>query len=220
MEKRPDRGGRERLAPKDQQEKEGFHDILPFIPPRLFCPGEHLRICPQEYTCCSSEIEQRLTWETESIFRSLVEESGSFLVHTLDVRHRKFDGEDLGSQTWPLLSVLMTPGSILSPFPVPSLRRPSPGLAPTPSQALSRVLCPPPPPPTSSSLPRALRVAQFLTHLSFLSPSLSLSAFVLSLPILLWPNPHLPHTTTPQPSLSLDLPQRFFEKCSRLLSTP
>ncbi|VFV22899.1 glypican 2 [Lynx pardinus] len=53
--------------------------------------GEHLRICPQEYTCCSSEIEQRLTWETEATFRGLVEESGSFLVHTLAARHRKFD---------------------------------------------------------------------------------------------------------------------------------
>lgn len=49
----------------------------------LPCPGEHLRICPQEYTCCSSEIEQRLTWETETTFRGLVEENGSFLVHTL-----------------------------------------------------------------------------------------------------------------------------------------
>ncbi|XP_036760551.2 glypican-2 isoform X2 [Manis pentadactyla] len=63
---------------------------LSLLPPAVIS-GEHLRICPQEYTCCSSEIEQRLTWETESIFRSLVEESGSFLVHTLDVRHRKFD---------------------------------------------------------------------------------------------------------------------------------
>ncbi|KAK2493591.1 hypothetical protein MC885_016154 [Smutsia gigantea] len=63
---------------------------LSLLPPAVIS-GEHLRICPQEYTCCSCEIEQRLTWETESIFRSLVEESGSFLVHTLDVQHRKFD---------------------------------------------------------------------------------------------------------------------------------
>ncbi|ELR58256.1 Glypican-2 [Bos mutus] len=63
---------------------------LSVLPPALIS-GEHLRICPQEYTCCSSEIEQRLTWETEATFRGLVEENGSFLVHTLAARHRKFD---------------------------------------------------------------------------------------------------------------------------------
>ncbi|KAF5918199.1 hypothetical protein HPG69_002840 [Diceros bicornis minor] len=63
---------------------------LSLLPPALIS-GEHLRICPQEYTCCSSEIEQRLTWETEATFRGLVEESGSFLIHTLAARHRTFD---------------------------------------------------------------------------------------------------------------------------------
>uniref|UniRef100_M3YW20 Glypican 2 n=1 Tax=Mustela putorius furo TaxID=9669 RepID=M3YW20_MUSPF len=63
---------------------------LSLLPPALIS-GEHLRICTQEYTCCSSEIEQRLTWETETTFRGLVEESGSFLVHTLAARHRRFD---------------------------------------------------------------------------------------------------------------------------------
>ncbi|KAM8950805.1 glypican-2 isoform 1-T1 [Lycaon pictus] len=63
---------------------------LSLLPPALIS-GEHLRICPQEYTCCSSEIEQRLTWDTEATFRGLVEENGSFLVHTLASRHRKFD---------------------------------------------------------------------------------------------------------------------------------
>uniref|UniRef100_G1PWV2 Glypican 2 n=1 Tax=Myotis lucifugus TaxID=59463 RepID=G1PWV2_MYOLU len=63
---------------------------LSLLPPALIS-GEHLRICPQEYTCCSSEIEERLTWDTEATFRGLVEESGSFLVHTLASRHRTFD---------------------------------------------------------------------------------------------------------------------------------
>ncbi|ELK29519.1 Glypican-2 [Myotis davidii] len=63
---------------------------LSLLPPALIS-GEHLRICPQEYTCCSSEIEERLTWDTEATFRGLVEESGSFLVHTLASRLRTFD---------------------------------------------------------------------------------------------------------------------------------
>ncbi|XP_037362879.1 glypican-2 [Talpa occidentalis] len=63
---------------------------LNLLPPTLIS-GEHLRICPQQYTCCTSEIEQRLTWDSEATLRGLVEESGSFLVHTLAARHRKFD---------------------------------------------------------------------------------------------------------------------------------
>lgn len=109
----------------------------------LLCLGEHLRICPQEYTCCSSEIEERLTWDTEATFRGLVEESGSFLVHTLASRHRTFDGEGLGSPilATQLLAVLMIPASILSSLPTLSLRHPCPVLVPTtPPQALSRVL--------------------------------------------------------------------------------
>ncbi|KAB1263319.1 Glypican-2 [Camelus dromedarius] len=85
IEKRPDR------LPIEISRRKNFTTSLPTIPSCLLCPGEHLRICPQEYTCCSSEIEQRLTWETEATFRGLVEESGSFLVHTLAARHRKFD---------------------------------------------------------------------------------------------------------------------------------
>ncbi|XP_016073324.1 PREDICTED: glypican-2 [Miniopterus natalensis] len=63
---------------------------LSLLPPALIS-GEHLRICPQEYTCCSSEIEERLTWDTEATFQGLVAEIGSFLVHTLAARHRTFD---------------------------------------------------------------------------------------------------------------------------------
>lgn len=101
-----------------------FFPLLP-SPPLFLCPGEHLQICPQEYTCCSSEIEQRLTWETEATFQSLVEESGSFLVHMLSARHKTFDGENLrgvfhAGPTYPLC-VFVTP-SILSIFPAPSLK--------------------------------------------------------------------------------------------------
>ncbi|XP_012878932.1 PREDICTED: glypican-2 [Dipodomys ordii] len=63
---------------------------LNLIPPALIS-GEHLQICPQEYTCCSSETEQKLIRDTEATFRGLLEDSGSFLVHTLAARHRKFN---------------------------------------------------------------------------------------------------------------------------------
>lgn len=63
---------------------------LNLIPPSLIS-GEHLQICPQEYTCCSSETEQKLIRDAEVTFRGLVEDSGSFLIHTLAARHRKFN---------------------------------------------------------------------------------------------------------------------------------
>lgn len=91
------------MTTRDWQEKVGILHLLPpfFITSHhslcLLCLGEHLRICPQEYTCCSSEVEERLNWDTEATFRGLVEKSGSFLVHTLAALHRKFNGEDLGS---------------------------------------------------------------------------------------------------------------------------
>ncbi|XP_074081403.1 glypican-2 [Macrotis lagotis] len=63
---------------------------LSLLPPTMIS-GEHLRVCPQEYTCCSSETELKLIRETEDAFLGLVEESGFSLVHTLAVQHRKFN---------------------------------------------------------------------------------------------------------------------------------
>lgn len=132
IEKKPDSSKRKDGPQRSAGEGSSFTTRLPTIPSCLLCPGEHLRICPQEYTCCSSEIEQKLTWETEATFRGLVEESGSFLVHTLAARHRRFDGEDLASANLAshLLSVLMTRASIPSLLLTLSLRHSGPGLAP------------------------------------------------------------------------------------------
>ena len=115
IEKKPDSWKRKDGPQRWAGEGRNFMTSLSTFPSCLLCLGEHLRICPQEYTCCSSEIEQRLTWETEATFRGLVEENGSFLVHTLAARHRKFDGEDLAPPNLALylLSELMTPTSIL-----------------------------------------------------------------------------------------------------------
>ncbi|XP_006127322.2 glypican-2 isoform X1 [Pelodiscus sinensis] len=59
-------------------------------PPALLS-GEHLRICPQDYTCCSSDLEEQLSRQSESDFRALVEEGASFLSSTLASRHRRFE---------------------------------------------------------------------------------------------------------------------------------
>uniref|UniRef100_A0A6I8R4L4 Glypican 6 n=1 Tax=Xenopus tropicalis TaxID=8364 RepID=A0A6I8R4L4_XENTR len=53
--------------------------------------GEHLRICPQEYTCCTSEMEDKLSQQSKLEFESLVEETSHFVRATFVSWHRKFD---------------------------------------------------------------------------------------------------------------------------------
>lgn len=54
--------------------------------------GEHLRICPQEYTCCTSEMEDKLSQQSKLEFENLVEETSHFVRTTFVSRHKKFDG--------------------------------------------------------------------------------------------------------------------------------
>uniref|UniRef100_A0A8C2YVQ2 Glypican 6a n=1 Tax=Cyclopterus lumpus TaxID=8103 RepID=A0A8C2YVQ2_CYCLU len=53
--------------------------------------GEHLRVCPQGYTCCTSEMEDRLNQESKVEFENLVEESSRTMRTTFVSRHKKFD---------------------------------------------------------------------------------------------------------------------------------
>lgn len=54
--------------------------------------GEHLRICPQEYTCCTTEMEDKLSQQSKLEFENLVEETSHFVRTTFVSRHKKFDG--------------------------------------------------------------------------------------------------------------------------------
>ncbi|XP_036445346.1 glypican-2 [Colossoma macropomum] len=53
--------------------------------------GEHLRLCPQDYTCCSSLMEETLAHQSEADFLSAVEDNSQFLLTSFTQRHRKFD---------------------------------------------------------------------------------------------------------------------------------
>ncbi|TKC45792.1 hypothetical protein EI555_012234 [Monodon monoceros] len=52
---------------------------------------EHLRICPQEYTCCTTEMEDKLSQQSKLEFENLVEETSHFVRTTFVSRHKKFD---------------------------------------------------------------------------------------------------------------------------------
>ncbi|XP_071345229.1 glypican-6a isoform X1 [Trachinotus anak] len=53
--------------------------------------GEHLRVCPQGYTCCTSEMEDKLSQQSKLEFENLVEESSHNMRTTFVSRHKKFD---------------------------------------------------------------------------------------------------------------------------------
>ncbi|XP_053734441.1 glypican-2 [Synchiropus splendidus] len=53
--------------------------------------GEHLRLCPQDYTCCSSQMEEVLSLQSGRDFIKAVEDNSQFLLTTFTQRHRRFD---------------------------------------------------------------------------------------------------------------------------------
>ncbi|KFO55987.1 Glypican-1, partial [Corvus brachyrhynchos] len=53
--------------------------------------GEHLRICPQGYTCCTSEMEENFANKSQSEFEAMMKESGRSVQATLTAQHRSFD---------------------------------------------------------------------------------------------------------------------------------
>uniref|UniRef100_A0A8C9WNN4 Glypican 6b n=1 Tax=Scleropages formosus TaxID=113540 RepID=A0A8C9WNN4_SCLFO len=53
--------------------------------------GEHLRICPQGYTCCTSEMEEKLNQQSKLEFENLLDETSHSLRTTFVSRHKKFD---------------------------------------------------------------------------------------------------------------------------------
>lgn len=55
--------------------------------------GEHLRFCPQGYTCCTPEMEENLIQQSKLDFENLVENSSHNIRITFVTRHKMFDGE-------------------------------------------------------------------------------------------------------------------------------
>lgn len=55
--------------------------------------GEHLRVCSLGYTCCTSEMEDKLNQQSKLEFENLVEKSSHNMRTTFVSRHKKFDGK-------------------------------------------------------------------------------------------------------------------------------
>ena len=60
--------------------------------PTFSLPGDHLKICPQGYTCCSQEMEEKYSLQSKDDFKSVVSEQCNHLQAVFASRYKKFDG--------------------------------------------------------------------------------------------------------------------------------
>ncbi|KAJ8419103.1 hypothetical protein AAFF_G00006020 [Aldrovandia affinis] len=60
--------------------------------PQTEISGEHLRVCSQGYTCCTSEMEESLSSMSRREFEGLVKEAGRSLQSSLNGQYKNFDG--------------------------------------------------------------------------------------------------------------------------------
>lgn len=73
-----------------------FISFLLLSPPVLLL-GEHLRICPQGYTCCTSDMEDNLAALSRRELEGLLKEDARTLQMALLGHYKAFDGECLCS---------------------------------------------------------------------------------------------------------------------------
>ncbi|KAM8804971.1 GPC1 protein, partial [Eudromia elegans] len=60
--------------------------------PQAEISGEHLRICPQGYTCCTSEMEENFANKSRSEFEAMTKDAGRAVQTILTAQYRSFDG--------------------------------------------------------------------------------------------------------------------------------
>uniref|UniRef100_A0A8C4DH63 Glypican-1 n=1 Tax=Dicentrarchus labrax TaxID=13489 RepID=A0A8C4DH63_DICLA len=60
--------------------------------PQSEISGEHLRICPQGYTCCTSDMEDKLATLSRREMEGLLKEAGRSLQTSLTGQYKAFDG--------------------------------------------------------------------------------------------------------------------------------
>lgn len=58
----------------------------------FYLPGDHLKICPQGYTCCSQEMEEKYGLKSKDDFQSVLSEQCNHLQAVFASRYKKFDG--------------------------------------------------------------------------------------------------------------------------------
>ncbi|XP_061095854.1 glypican-1 [Conger conger] len=85
--------------------------------PQTEISGEHLRVCSQGYTCCTSDMEDGLASLSKREFEALVKEAGRSLQASLNSQYKNFDGyflELLNGSERSVQSFLSVYGSLYS----------------------------------------------------------------------------------------------------------
>ncbi|XP_028922743.1 glypican-1 [Ornithorhynchus anatinus] len=60
--------------------------------PQAEISGEHLRICPQGYTCCTSEMEENFANKSKSEFEGMLKDNSRSIQVILTIQFKNFDG--------------------------------------------------------------------------------------------------------------------------------
>lgn len=68
-----------------------YSPVLSPLPP-IPLTGEHLRICPQGYTCCTSDMEDNLATLSRRELEGLLKDDGRSLQTSLTGQYKAFDG--------------------------------------------------------------------------------------------------------------------------------
>lgn len=79
-----------------------------FPPPSKLLLGEHLRVCPQGYTCCTSDMEDNLATLSRREMEGLLKNDGRSLQNALVGQHKAFDGERLRENSMEKMSEFCT----------------------------------------------------------------------------------------------------------------
>lgn len=55
-------------------------------------PGDYLQVCVQNWTCCSTEMEQNFIGRSKHEFEKFVDEATEDLRNMFESRYKRFDG--------------------------------------------------------------------------------------------------------------------------------
>uniref|UniRef100_A0A8D0B2S3 Glypican-1 n=1 Tax=Salvator merianae TaxID=96440 RepID=A0A8D0B2S3_SALMN len=85
-------GGNKAKSCSELRQLYGAKGFSPSGVPQAEISGEHLRICPQGYTCCTSEIEENFANKSRIEFESMLKEATRSVQIILTTQYKNFDG--------------------------------------------------------------------------------------------------------------------------------
>ncbi|XP_062988327.1 glypican-1 [Elgaria multicarinata webbii] len=85
-------GGNKAKSCSELRQLYGAKGFSPNGVPQAEISGEHLRICPQGYTCCTSEMEENFANKSRSEFEWMLKEATRSVQIILTAQYKNFDG--------------------------------------------------------------------------------------------------------------------------------